>query len=63
MRAGLIDEYAIVTYPVLVGGGAPFFTALDNWMNLNLMETQTFPDGVDWSSPDMRPGAKFRRPS
>jgi riboflavin biosynthesis pyrimidine reductase len=29
MRAGLIDEYAIVTHPVLVGGGTPFFTALD----------------------------------
>jgi dihydrofolate reductase len=26
MRAGLIDEYAIVTHPVLVGGGTPFFT-------------------------------------
>src|SRR3954453_15954575 len=45
-RAGLIDEYAIVTHPVLVGGGTPFFTALDNWVNLNLVETRTFPDGV-----------------
>jgi dihydrofolate reductase len=45
MRAGLIDEYTIVTHPVLVGGGTPFFTALDNWVNLNL-ETRTFPDGV-----------------
>jgi dihydrofolate reductase len=46
MRAGLIDEYAIVTHPVLVGGGAPFFAALDMWVNLNLVETRTFPDGV-----------------
>src|SRR2546428_1951133 len=23
-----------------------FFTALDNWVNLNLVETRTFPDGV-----------------
>jgi dihydrofolate reductase len=46
MRAGLIDEYVIVTHPVLVGGGTPFFTALNNWVNLNLMETRTFPDGV-----------------
>src|SRR5947207_9759780 len=46
MRAGLIDEYAIVTHPVLVGGGTPFFTALDNWVNLNLVETRTFPDSV-----------------
>ena len=46
MRAGLIDEYAIVTHPVLVGGGTPFFTALDSWVNLRLLETRTFPDGV-----------------
>ena len=46
MRAGLIDEYIIVTHPVLVGGGAPVFTALDNWVNLDLLETRTFPGGV-----------------
>ncbi|WP_280398002.1 dihydrofolate reductase family protein [Nocardia carnea] len=46
MRAGLIDEYVLVTYPVLVGGGTPFFAALDNWVNLTLMETRTFPGGV-----------------
>lgn len=46
MRAGLIDEYILVTNPVLVGGGTPFFTALDNWVNLRLVETRTFPDGV-----------------
>ena len=31
MRAGLIDEYAIVRPPGPGGGGTPFFTALDNW--------------------------------
>jgi dihydrofolate reductase len=46
MRAGLIDEYVIVTHPVLVGGGTPFFTALDTWVNLSLVETRTFPHGV-----------------
>lgn len=46
MRAGLIDEYAIVTHPVLVGGGTPFFTTLDNWVDLTLVETRAFPDGV-----------------
>ncbi|WAL66714.1 dihydrofolate reductase family protein [Amycolatopsis cynarae] len=46
MRAGLIDEYVLVTVPVLVGGGTPFFTALDNWVNLNPVETRTFPGGV-----------------
>jgi dihydrofolate reductase len=46
MRAGLIDEYVIVTHPVLVGGGTPFFTTVDSWVNLNLVETRTLPDGV-----------------
>ncbi|MGB7157204.1 MAG: dihydrofolate reductase family protein [Tepidisphaeraceae bacterium] len=46
MRAGLIDEYVTVTHPVLVGGGTPFFTALDNWVDLSLVETRTFPHGV-----------------
>ena len=46
MRAGLIDEYVLATAPVLVGGGTPFFTNLDNWVNLTLVETRTFPDGV-----------------
>ena len=46
MRAGLIDEYVLATAPLLVGGGTPFFTALDNWVNLYLVETRTFPGGV-----------------
>jgi len=46
MRAGLIDEYLLVTHPVLVGGGTPFFTALESWVDLTLSETLTFPDGV-----------------
>lgn len=46
MRAGLIDEYVTVTHPVLVGGGKPFFTALDNWVNLALVDTRAFPNGV-----------------
>lgn len=46
MRAGLIDQYVLVTAPVLVGGGTPFFTALDSWVNLDLVETRQFPGGV-----------------
>jgi dihydrofolate reductase len=46
MRAGLIDEYLLVTHPVLVGGGTPFFAALDSWVKLTLVETRTFPGGV-----------------
>ena len=54
MRAGLIDEYVLVTAPVLVGNGTPFFAALDNWVNLNLVETRTFPDGVILTSYETR---------
>ena len=57
MRAGLIDEYVLATAPVLVGGGTPFFTALDNWVNLSLVETRTFPDGG--ARPGTRPGAEY----
>ncbi|MDR7274697.1 dihydrofolate reductase family protein [Catenuloplanes atrovinosus] len=46
MRAGLIDEYVVVTHPVLIGGGTPFFTALDGWVNLALAETRTFSGDV-----------------
>ncbi|CAM5438550.1 MULTISPECIES: dihydrofolate reductase family protein [Streptomyces] len=46
MRAGLIDEYVLATAPVLVGGGTPFFTALDDWVNLKLVETRTLPGDV-----------------
>ncbi|HLU59831.1 MAG TPA: dihydrofolate reductase family protein [Pseudonocardia sp.] len=46
MRAGLIDEYVLATHPVLVGAGTPFFTALDAWVHLDLVETRIFPGGV-----------------
>ena len=46
MRAGLIDEFTIVTHPVLVGGGKRFFTDLDTGVDLDLVETRTFAGGV-----------------
>lgn len=46
MRAGLIDEYVLATAPVLVGAGTPYFTAVDTWVSLKLIETRTFPEGV-----------------
>jgi dihydrofolate reductase len=54
MRAGLIDEYQVVTHPVLVGGGTPFFSALDSWVSLRLVETRSFPDGVTLSHYESR---------
>lgn len=46
MRAGLIDEYILATVPVILGRGAPFFTVLDDRVDLELAETRAFPGGV-----------------
>ncbi len=54
LRAGLIDEFVLAIAPVLVGGGTPFFPVLDNWANLTLVETRTFPDGVVLSTYETR---------
>jgi dihydrofolate reductase len=40
--AGLIDEYLQIVYPVLVGGGIPFFARDERHVNLELVETRTF---------------------
>jgi dihydrofolate reductase len=39
---GLIDEYRAVVYPVLVGGGIPFFPRHERRVDLELVETRTF---------------------
>ncbi|WP_228974206.1 dihydrofolate reductase family protein [Streptomyces sp. DH12] len=38
----LIDEYRAVVYPVLVGGGTPFFPRGERRVDLELVETRTF---------------------
>ncbi|MDR6980722.1 dihydrofolate reductase [Streptomyces sp. 3330] len=42
----LIDEYRAVVYPVLVGGGVPFFPRRERRVDLELVETRTFSSGV-----------------
>jgi dihydrofolate reductase len=46
MKLDLIDEYGVFVNPVLVGGGTPFFAALDQRLELELVETQTFASRV-----------------
>ncbi len=39
---GLIDEYQVVVYPVLVGGGISYFPQGERRVDLELVETRTF---------------------
>jgi dihydrofolate reductase len=41
-RLGLIDEYRLFVSPVVLGAGTRFFPALDERINLELVETRTF---------------------
>ena len=42
----LIDEYRVMVYPVLVGGGIPFFPQSERRLDLQLVETRTFSSKV-----------------
>jgi dihydrofolate reductase len=42
----LIDEYRARVYPVLVGGGIPFFPQRERRVDLELVETRTFSSRV-----------------
>ena len=42
----LIDEYQVMVYPVLVGGGIPFFARDERRVDLELLETRTFSSKV-----------------
>jgi hypothetical protein len=44
--SGLIDEYRVMVYPVLVGGGVPFFPQRERRVDLELVETRTFSSTV-----------------
>lgn len=49
VERGLVDEYRLVTYPVVFGGGTPFFPALEAPLELELAETRAFASGVVYS--------------
>ena len=42
MELGLIDEFRPFVIPVVLGAGTPFFPALDEKVDLELVETRTF---------------------
>ncbi len=42
IKLGLVDEYRLFVSPVVLGGGTHYFPALEERINLELVETQTF---------------------
>ncbi len=46
IRLGLVDEYRLIVNPVVLGGGTPFFSAVDSPISLRLLEARTFRSGV-----------------
>jgi dihydrofolate reductase len=47
---GLIDEYRVFVSPVVLGGGTPYFPALKEKIDLELVETRTFGSRVVYLS-------------
>jgi dihydrofolate reductase len=44
IKLGLVDEYRLFISPVVLGGGTPYFPALDTRVDLELVETRAFGD-------------------
>jgi dihydrofolate reductase len=42
IKLGLVDEYRLFVSPVVLGAGTPYFPALDERIDLELVETRTF---------------------
>jgi dihydrofolate reductase len=45
-RLDLVDEYRIYVHPVVIGHGKPTFEPFDEHLNLRLVETHAFGNGV-----------------
>ena len=45
-RMGLIDEYQLLVHPIFLGDGKPLFKGVQPQINLNLVRSQTYGNGV-----------------
>ncbi|MBZ9662218.1 dihydrofolate reductase family protein [Mesorhizobium sp. ESP-6-4] len=45
-KAGLIDEYVILTRPIAYGGGKPLFSGLTDALKLNVLVTAAYDNGT-----------------
>ena len=50
VRRGLVDEFRLVTHPVVLGAGTPFWPELERPLPLRLVETRTFASGAEYRS-------------
>lgn len=48
IRADLVDEYRMVVHPVALGGGTPYFPALERPIRMELAETRQFASGATY---------------
>ncbi len=46
MATGLIDEYQLITHPVVLGAGLPIFNGVTQPVDLKLVDVKSFPGGV-----------------
>jgi dihydrofolate reductase len=49
IKLGLVDDYRLFVSPVVLGSGTPYFPALDERIDLELVETRTFGSRVVYS--------------
>jgi dihydrofolate reductase len=46
IATGLIDEYLLVTHPVVLGEGLPIFSGVAQPLDLKLVDVKAFPKGI-----------------
>src|SRR5437764_11631402 len=57
IERGLVDEYRLFVSPVVLGGGTPYFPALAERIELELVETRTFGSRVVYVRYSRNPAA------